>query len=89
MSRIGHDRTEVLQRSAAYLAERGRGIPRPQCRIDYFHVLKKPRLRLYLEFDHTIPEADLATPASWFNGVGTPRTLQYLTGTIGFPQSQP
>ncbi|MFO1459945.1 MAG: peptide chain release factor N(5)-glutamine methyltransferase [Verrucomicrobiota bacterium] len=75
---------EVLQRSAAYLAERGVESARLNAELIISHVLKKPRLRLYLEFDHTIPEADLAIARELVQRRGRREPLQHLTGTIGF-----
>lgn len=75
---------EVLQRSAAFLAERGVESPRLNAELIVSHVLKKPRLRLYLEFDHVIPEADLGVARELVRRRGRREPLQHLTGTTGF-----
>lgn len=75
---------DVLQRSAAYLTERGVESPRLNAELIVSHVLKKPRLRLYLEFDHAVPEADLAVARELVRRRGRREPLQHLTGTTGF-----
>lgn len=75
---------DVLQRSAAYLAERGVESARLNAELIVSHVLKKPRLRLYLDFDHSIPEAELAVARELVRRRGRREPLQHLTGTTGF-----
>ncbi|MBL9175366.1 MAG: peptide chain release factor N(5)-glutamine methyltransferase [Verrucomicrobiales bacterium] len=75
---------DVLQRSAAYLAERGVESARLNAELIVSHVLKKPRLRLYLDFDQVIPEADLAVARDLVRRRGRREPLQHLTGTTGF-----
>jgi release factor glutamine methyltransferase len=75
---------DVIQRSAAYLAERGVDSPRLQAELLLAHVLKLPRLRLYLGFDRVLIEPELAATRELVKRRGQRVPLQHLTGSVGF-----
>ena len=52
---------EVIQRSTEYLAKRGVESPRLQIELLLAHVLQLPRLKLYLNFERPLADAELAT----------------------------
>lgn len=75
---------DVLQRSTAYLGERGVESARLNSELILSHVLEKPRLRLYLEFDREVPEPALSRARELVRRRGQREPLQHLTGTTGF-----
>ena len=75
---------DVIQRSAAYLAERGVSSARLQAELLLAHVLKLPRLRLYLNFDRVLTEPELAATRDLVKRRGLRVPLQHLTGSVGF-----
>ncbi|MBN8247452.1 MAG: peptide chain release factor N(5)-glutamine methyltransferase [Verrucomicrobia bacterium] len=75
---------EILQRSTEYLAARGVDSARLNAELLLSHVLQKPRLRLYLEFDRNVTEADTARARELVRRRGHREPLQHLTGTAAF-----
>lgn len=75
---------EVLQRSTAFLAERGVDSPRLQAEWVLAHVLRLPRLRLYLEFEREVSDAELDTAREMVRRRGQRVPLQHLLGTTSF-----
>lgn len=75
---------EVIQRSAEFLARKGVDSPRLQVELLLAHVLKLPRLQLYLNFERplTDPEADRLRDLVQRRGRREP--LQYLVGEAAF-----
>ena len=51
---------EAIQKSAEFLGKRGVESPRLQTELLLAHLLKMPRMKLYLNFDRvlTVPETD-------------------------------
>lgn len=75
---------EVLQKSATYLGDRGVESARLNAELLLSHVLRKPRLRLYLDFDQPLSEADLGAARELVRRRGQREPLQHLTGSVAF-----
>lgn len=75
---------EVIQRSAAYLAERNIDSPRLQAELILAHILRIPRLRLYLDFERPLDPAELETAREAVRRRGQHVPLQHLLGTTSF-----
>ena len=75
---------EVIQRSTDYLAKRGVESPRLQVEWMLAHVLKLPRLQLYLNFERKLDEADLTTLRQMVRRRGTREPLQHILGSVSF-----
>jgi len=75
---------EVIRRSTDYLAQKGVDSPRLQIELLLAHVLKLPRLQLYLNFERTLGESDLATVRALVRRRGNREPLQHLTGLVSF-----
>jgi len=75
---------DVIRRSTEFLAGRGVDSPRLQVELLLAHVLKLPRLKLYLQFDRELTEAELAPLRDLVKRRGQREPLQHLTGTAAF-----
>ena len=75
---------EVIQKSAAFLAQRGVDAPRLQTELLLAHVLQLPRMKLYLNFERTLTDAELATLRELVKRRGQREPLQHLTGSTSF-----
>lgn len=75
---------EVIQRSAEYLARKGVDSARLQAELLLAHVLQKPRLKLYLEFERVLTESELAALRELVRRRGAREPLQYLVGSVNF-----
>jgi len=75
---------EIIQRSTEYLAARGVDSARLNAELILSHVLGKPRLRLYLDFDQEVPDPDRTKAREWVRRRGQRVPLQHLTGTAAF-----
>lgn len=75
---------DVIRRSTEFLAERGVESPRLQVELLLAHVLKLPRLKLYLQFDRKLTDAELAPLRELVKRRGQREPLQHLTGTAAF-----
>lgn len=75
---------EVIQRSADYLARKGVESARLQAELLLAHVLHKPRLKLYLEFERVLDESELAALRELVRRRGAREPLQYLVGSVNF-----
>lgn len=75
---------EILQRSTGYLAARGVDSARLNAELLLSHVLGRPRLRLYLDFEQRVAEADLSRARELVRRRGQREPLQHLTGTAAF-----
>lgn len=75
---------EVLQRSTAFLGERGVESPRLQAEWILAHVLNVPRLQLYLQFDRPLAEPELVAARESILRRARRVPLQHLLGTASF-----
>ena len=75
---------DVIRRSTEFLAGRGVDSPRLQVELLLAHVLKLPRLKLYLQFDRELTEAELNPLRDLVKRRGQREPLQHLTGTAAF-----
>jgi len=75
---------EVIRRSAEYLESKGVDSPRLQIELLLAHVLKAPRLKLYLDFDRQLSVGELETLRAMVKRRGEREPLQYILGTTSF-----
>lgn len=75
---------EVLQSGADYLA--GKGVETPRLVMEHLmaHVLKCPRLQLYIRFEAPIPEDTLVVLRGGIKRLGAGEPLQYVVGDVEF-----
>ncbi len=75
---------ELIKRSTDYLAAKGIDSPRLQSELLLGHVLQKPRLNLYLEFDKSLEEKALNTYRDLIKRRAKREPLQHLVGSTSF-----
>jgi len=75
---------EVIQRSADFLAKKGVEAPRLQVELLLAHLLKMPRMKLYLNFERPLSETELETVRELVRRRGLREPLQYITGSASF-----
>jgi release factor glutamine methyltransferase len=75
---------EVIKRSSEYLEKRGVESPRLQIELLLAHVLKLPRLKLYLDFERRLSEHELDTVRTLVKRRGDREPLQYIIGVTSF-----
>lgn len=75
---------EVIQRGAEFLAKRGVDSPRLQVELLLAHRLKIPRLKLYLDFERPLSEADVTALREMVAQRGDRVPLQHIVGTACF-----
>jgi release factor glutamine methyltransferase len=75
---------EVIKRSSEYLEKRGVESPRLQIELLLAHVLKLPRLKLYLDFERRLSEHELDTVRTLVKRRGDREPLQYILGVTSF-----
>ncbi len=75
---------EVIQHSARFLEGKGVESPRLQGELILAHVLKLPRLQLYLKFDQVLTEAEVAAARELVQRRGRREPLQHILGTANF-----
>lgn len=75
---------EVLQASADYLG--GKGVEHPRLVAEQLmsHVLKCPRLQLYIRFETVLEEVHLVPLRAGIRRLGAGEPLQYVIGDVGF-----
>jgi release factor glutamine methyltransferase len=75
---------EVIQKSAEFLTKKGVDSPRLQTELLLAHVLKLPRMKLYLNFERAISEAELDAVRELVKRRGQREPLQHITGSTSF-----
>jgi release factor glutamine methyltransferase len=75
---------EVIQRSADFLGKRGVAAPRLQVELLLAHVLKMPRMKLYLNFERPLSAPEAETLREWVRRRGQREPLQYIVGSVSF-----
>jgi release factor glutamine methyltransferase len=75
---------EVIQRSTDFLQQKGVDSPRLQIELILGHVLGVPRLKLYLNFDRALTEAELGRVREMVKRRGDREPLQHIVGSTSF-----
>lgn len=75
---------EVIQRSSEFLAKKGVDSPRLQVELLLAHVLAMPRLKLYLNFERALTDAELEQARALVKRRGQREPLQHILGTACF-----
>src|SRR5262249_39838407 len=75
---------EVIQRSTEFLARKGVDSPRLQVEWLLAHVLKMPRLQLYLNFERVLAPPELGTVREMVRRRGHREPLQHIVGSTSF-----
>jgi release factor glutamine methyltransferase len=75
---------EVIQRSSEFLTRKGVESPRLQIELLLSHVLQMPRLKLYLNFERALTEAELETLRALVKRRGDREPLQQIVGSTHF-----
>jgi len=75
---------EVIQRSSAFLKEKGVDSPRLQVELLLAKLLGMRRLDLYLKFERQLTEPELAAFRQWVQRRGAREPLQHLLGSTSF-----
>jgi release factor glutamine methyltransferase len=75
---------EVIQRSSEFLGRKGVESPRLQIELLLSHLLQMPRLKLYLNFERVLTEAELEKLRLLVKRRGEREPLQQILGTTSF-----
>jgi release factor glutamine methyltransferase len=75
---------ESIQRSTQFLTRKGVDAPRLQTELLLAHLLKIPRMQLYLNFERTLTPAEVDELRELIQRRGHREPLQHITGTISF-----
>jgi release factor glutamine methyltransferase len=75
---------EIIQHSTAFLDRKGVDSPRLQSELILAHVMNLPRMKLYLEFQSVVPEAQAQECRTLVQRRGTREPLQHILGTSSF-----
>lgn len=75
---------EVIHHSARFLEGKAVESPRLQGELILAHVLKLPRLQLYLKFDQVLSDAEVAAARELVQRRGRREPLQHILGTASF-----
>jgi len=75
---------EVIQKSAEFLAKKGVDAARLQIELLLAHVLKLPRMKLYLNFERQLSEVELDAVRGLVKRRGQREPLQHITGSTSF-----
>jgi release factor glutamine methyltransferase len=75
---------ETIQRSTEFLARKGVDSPRLQSELLLAHVLRKPRMRLYLEFERGLEPGEVDRLRELVKRRGQREPLQHIVGSTSF-----
>jgi release factor glutamine methyltransferase len=75
---------EAIQKSTEFLAKKNVGSPRLQTEWLLAHVLKMPRMKLYLNFDRALTTAETDALRELVKRRGQREPLQHIVGTTNF-----
>ena len=75
---------DLIQRSTAYLTQKGVDSPRLQSELLLAHALHIPRLHLYLNFDRHLDSVELEAMRALVKRRGRREPLQHILGTTSF-----
>jgi len=75
---------EVIQRSSDFLAQKGVDSPRLQTELLLAHVLRLPRLQLYLNFERVLTQEELKQFRELVRRRGQRQPLQHILGSTSF-----
>jgi len=75
---------EAIQRSTEFLAKKGVDSPRLQTELLLAHLLKQPRMRLYLEFERVLTPAEVDGLRELIKRRGQREPLQHILGSTSF-----
>lgn len=75
---------EGIQKSAEFLAGKGIDSPRLQAELLLAHLLKMPRMRLYLNFERALTAAEIERLRELVRRRGLREPLQHIVGSTSF-----
>ena len=75
---------EAIQRSADFLAKKGLDSPRLQVELLLSHLLQVPRMKLYLDFERELTEAEVTGLRELVRRRGLREPLQHIVGSTSF-----
>ena len=75
---------EVIQKSADFLSKKDVDSPRLQAELLLAHVLKLPRMKLYLNFERVLSSAETDSMRELVKRRGQREPLQHITGSTSF-----
>jgi len=75
---------EAIQRSSEFLARKGVDSPRLQAELLLAHLLKLPRMRLYLNFERALESGEMDAFREFIRRRGQREPLQYIVGATSF-----
>ena len=75
---------EVVKKTSEFFAAKGIESPRLNAELLVGHALGLVRMRLYLEFERPVTEAELATIRELVRRRGRREPLQYIVGSVDF-----
>jgi release factor glutamine methyltransferase len=76
--------SDVLKMGAAFLAQKGIASPRLQVEELLSHVLKVPRIELYMQFDRPLVEGELEQLRGYMKLRAQKMPWQYIVGQVAF-----
>jgi release factor glutamine methyltransferase len=75
---------EVIKRSAEFLAKKGVDSPRLQVELLLAHLLRVPRMKLYLDFERVLNPGELEDLRKMVQRRGQREPLQHIIGSTSF-----
>jgi release factor glutamine methyltransferase len=75
---------EAIQKSTEFLGKKNVGSPRLQTELLLAHLLKLPRMKLYLNFDRVLAPAETDALRELVKRRGLREPLQHITGSTSF-----